>query len=115
MKKTLAEHSPELLLEWHPTKNTNVTPHSISCGSAQNVWWLCAEGHEWKATINHRTQGRGCPECAQIKRSMSKRKNIVEKRGSLADKNPELALEWHPTKNGDLTPYGISSNSPERV
>ena len=23
---------------------------------------------------------------------------------SLADINPEVAIEWHPTKNGELTP-----------
>lgn len=112
---SLAEHNPEILAEWHPTKNTAITPQSISYGSAMKVWWICKEGHEWEATPNHRTRGRGCPECANLHRAITKRKNIVAKRGSLADKNPELAHEWHPTKNGALTPHDISVNSPERV
>ena len=29
----------------------------------------------------------------------------------LATKNPELAKEWHPMKNGDLTPYNVTENS----
>lgn len=29
----------------------------------------------------------------------------------LATKNPELAKEWHPTLNGDLTPYDFTSGS----
>jgi len=27
---------------------------------------------------------------------------------SIADKAPELVKEWHPTKNGDKTPYIVS-------
>ena len=30
---------------------------------------------------------------------------------SLAEVNPELAKQWHPSKNGDLTPYDVSSDS----
>ena len=112
---SLAEHNPELLSEWHPTKNIDVMPKEISYGSAVKVWWICEKGHEWEATPNHRTRGRGCPECAKAQRAITKRKNIVENRGSLAEKNPELAREWNPTKNGTLTPYDISVNSPERV
>ena len=112
---SLAEHNPEILAEWHPTKNTAITPQNISYGSAVKVWWKCSCGHEWEATPNHRTQGRGCPECAKIQRATTKRKNIVSKRGSLADKNPDLAREWHPIKNGALSPHDISVNSPERV
>ncbi|MBQ3015691.1 MAG: hypothetical protein IJD79_02815 [Clostridia bacterium] len=112
---SLAEHNPGLLSEWHPTKNTAITPQNISYGSAIKVWWKCSCGHEWEATPNHRSRGRGCPECAKNQRAITKRKNIVATRGSLADKNPDLAREWHPTKNGTLTPYDISVNSPERV
>ena len=112
---SLAEHSPELLAEWHSAKNADIAPQSISYGSAIKVWWICEKGHEWEAAPNHRTQGRGCPECAKIQRTITKRKNIVAKRGSLAENNPDLAREWHPTKNGKLTPYDISVNSPERV
>ena len=112
---SLAEQSPELLTEWHPAKNIGISPQEISYGSSRKVWWICANGHEWEATPNHRTRGRGCPECAKIQRAKTKRKNIVAKRGSLADKNPALAREWHPVKNGTLTPYDISVNSPERV
>lgn len=49
---SLAEHSPELLSEWHPTKNTDIRPQEISYGSAVKVWWKCAFGHEWQASPN---------------------------------------------------------------
>ncbi len=33
------------------------------------------------------------------------------KTGSLAETNPSLAAEWHPTKNMEVTPYMVSPNS----
>lgn len=112
---SLAEHSPELLSEWHPTKNTDIRPQEISYGSAVKVWWKCAFGHEWQASPNGRTRGSGCPECAKLQRMRTKIKNIVINGGSLAVKNPDLAREWHPTKNGALTPHDVSINSSRKV
>ena len=34
---------------------------------------------------------------------------------SLKDKYPELAKEWHPTKNGSLTPEQVTAGSKKRV
>ena len=34
---------------------------------------------------------------------------------SLAEVNPELAKEWHPTKNGELTPFDFSYGSANKV
>ena len=33
----------------------------------------------------------------------------------LANLNPKLAAEWHPTKNGDLTPSDVTANSTKKV
>ncbi|MBE6544039.1 MAG: hypothetical protein E7675_06520 [Ruminococcaceae bacterium] len=112
---SLAEYNPAILVEWHPTKNSDFTPQSISYGSAIKIWWVCAKGHEWEATPNTRTRGRGCPECAKQQRAITKRNSIIAKRGSLASRNPILASEWHPTKNGILTPHDITPNSSEKV
>ena len=86
---SLAEHNPELVEEWDFEKNIDITPESISYGSAKKVHWKCKEGHTWEATPNDRTRGKGCPFCAQIQRAKTKRKNIVAKRGSLAENNTE--------------------------
>ena len=29
--------------------------------------------------------------------------------------NPELSKQWHPTKNGDLTPYDVTTNSHKKI
>jgi len=112
---SLADHNPELVLEWNSIQNEGVTPQTISYGSAKKVSWKCAQGHEWDASPNDRSRGRGCPECAKIQRAITKRKTIVAKYGSLADNNPELARQWHPTRNRPLTANDISANSAERV
>ncbi|MBQ2118039.1 MAG: zinc-ribbon domain-containing protein [Clostridia bacterium] len=59
---------PDLVKEWHPTKNAPLTPEQITKGSHKKVWWKCANGHEWQATVKSRTLGGcGCPECAKKK------------------------------------------------
>ncbi len=55
---------PELLLEWDNERNTDLLPDMFTVGSSKKVWWKCSIcGHEWKATISSRTQGRKCPIC----------------------------------------------------
>jgi very-short-patch-repair endonuclease len=56
---------PHIAKEWHPTKNGDLVPEQFAGGSKQKVWWLCPIGHEYQATINHRTHpdGTGCPIC----------------------------------------------------
>ena len=34
---------------------------------------------------------------------------------SLAEVNPELAKEWHPSKNEELTPFGVTTGSKEKI
>ena len=115
--KRYVSDNAQLMVEWDYEKNNllGYDPQKITFGSAIKVWWRCENNHKWEASPNHRSNGRGCPECAQIQRFISKRKNIVARRGSLAINNPNLARQWHPIKNAPLTPSDISVNSPERV
>lgn len=52
-----------LLDEWNYERNGSLKPEMFSAGSNKKVWWKCKHGHEWKATIKHRTNGRGCRMC----------------------------------------------------
>lgn len=68
-KKVLADENslavayPQLVSEWHPTKNTKL-PTEVSPSSGYRAWWQCPKGHEWDATIYHRAQVlTGCPDC----------------------------------------------------
>ena len=104
----LATLNPKLAREWHPTKNGKLTPNNVVPGSYKKVWWKCPKGddHEWRTSVECRSNGTGCPICSNRK---------VVKSNCLATLNPRLAKEWHPTKNGDLTPKDVTSSSGKKV
>jgi hypothetical protein len=96
---------PHLLAEWHLTKNGDLFPDEVSYGSRKRIWWKCSKGpdHEWCVSPSNRTsRGRGCPFCAN---------RAVSATNSLASLAPEIAREWHPTKNSELTPDRIVAKS----
>jgi len=99
---------PDVAKEWHRTKNGKRKPSEFISGSKKKVWWKCTkvDDHEWEATITNRTHGSGCPFCARRKSS---------KDNCLADLNPDLAKQWHPTKNGDLKPTHVTCGSAKKV
>lgn len=62
--KNLEKIDPDLAKEWHPTKNGKLKPTDVLPYSEQKVWWQCRRGHEWKASISNRYQGRNCQQCS---------------------------------------------------
>ena len=111
----LTTTNPELLDEWDYSKNTGIKPTNITAGCNRKVWWKCAMGHEWQASINHRTRCRGCPFCsAKIGAQKAKRTRLSNK-GSLFDTNPELIEEWNYQKNKDLDPNNFMAGSHVKV
>lgn len=99
---------PEIAKEWHPTKNGNLKPENIKYASNDKVWWICSHGHEYKQAINLKTlRGSGCTICSSHR--------VLPKFNDLAAKYPEIAKEWHPTKNGDLKPADVLSKSKQVV
>ena len=105
-ENSLATNFPELIEEWNTEKNGNLTPDDVIAGSKKKAWWKCGKGHEWQAQIGSRTRGRGCPICSGTK---------VIKETSLAKIRPDIAAEWHPTKNKGLTPEQIAPQSSKKV
>ncbi|HUV84587.1 MAG TPA: zinc-ribbon domain-containing protein [Methanosarcinales archaeon] len=99
---SLALCNPKLASEWHPTKNGNLTPYDVTKKSGRTVWWTCSQGHSWQAKVLTRSYGHGCPYCSG---------RYAIKENSLAICNPKLASEWHPTKNGNLTPCDVTRGS----
>lgn len=97
---------PALAQEWHPARNAALTPKDVTPGSNKKVWWLCRKGHEWQAVINSRSTGLGCPYCSRKK---------VNEENCLATVRPELAKEWHPTRNLPLTPKDVVPGSNKNI
>ncbi len=115
VKRSLAETHPDIARQWHPTKNLPLTPEDVTYGSSRKAWWVCDKSHEWKTTVRSRTQGSGCPECYADIRGDKIAKGALRKRGSLADNHPDIARQWHPTKNLPLTPNDVSPGSKKKA
>lgn len=115
--------NPELAVQWHPTKNGELKPTQVTANSNKKVWWLFSYdipidypiehlrgkhfNFEWQASISKRNVGHDCPFfCGQA---------VCEGFNDLRTVNPELAKQWHPTKNGDLKPTQVTTNSTKRV
>ncbi len=102
----LATTHPALLQEWDDEKNT-LSPLEITAGTTRKIWWRCEKGHQWQATVASRVKGTGCPVCAG--------KVIVPGENDLNTHFPHIAAQWHPTKNGSLTPENCSPSSNRKV
>ena len=70
---------------WDPTTDTR--------GSKFKGTWKCPFGHTWVASVNSRSQGRGCPVCSNHQ--------VSEGFNDLASKYPDIAAEalgWNPSE-----------------
>lgn len=103
---SLADVHPAIATEWDVRRNGNLSPKDVCYSSMKEVWWKCYEGpdHRWKCAINARTRavGGGCPFCAGLRVSVT---------NSLASICPQVAAEWHKTKNKKLTPASVVAYS----
>ena len=103
----LASRFPDLAAQWHPDKNGGELPDRVTTRSGKCVWWRCERGHAWRATVASRTSGGGCPFCAG--------KRVLIGFNDLASVHQDLAKQWHPLKNGHLTPYHVTAGSGKKV
>ena len=63
----LASKQKELVSEWNYEKNRDL-PNNYHEYSNKKVWWKCQNcGYEWRASINNRSQGKGCPKCSGMR------------------------------------------------
>lgn len=101
---------PELFYEWNFEKNDELglDVHKETKGTRKVAWWNCPKCKTpydmpiVSRVPSPRRKESNCPYCA------GKRINHTN---SLAALYPELAEEWHPTKNGELTPHQIAPHS----
>ena len=99
----LASQYPDLAAQWHPTRNGDLTPDQVLCGSNRRVWWQCPQGHQWSAIVKSRTEGAGCPYCAS--------RQVSAGFNDLAARFPHLAQQWDRARNGAMTPETVSPYS----
>jgi hypothetical protein len=82
------------------------TPKQVVAGSHTKFWWRCEHNHAWFTTSKNRLKGQGCGVCNN--------RRIDQGVNDLASTHPELAGEWHPTRNLPLTPNDIFAGSPKK-
>lgn len=98
----LVSDYPELVRQWSE-KNGLLKPEKVTMGSNRKVWWVCEKGHEWQATVRSRVSGAGCPICSG--------REPWKGHDDLATTHPQLVKQWHPYKNGRLTPEKVKAGS----
>jgi hypothetical protein len=93
-------------LYWHPDNLKN--PDDYSPHSNKRLLWQCPieKDHQWVTTVGKISIGGGCPFCAGRKIALS---------NCLAITHPEIAAEWHLSKNGVLTPYEVGLGQSKKV
>ena len=106
-KPSLRETRPDLAREWHPEKNGELAPDDVTASSRRRVWWLGACGHEWDGRVFDRARAKGCPYCSG--------KRVLAGFNDLSTTHPDLAAQWHPEKNGALSPSGVTAGSKKRA
>lgn len=97
---------PDLARQWHPTKNGATGPMDVTPGSGKKIWWLCAQGHWWLATVADRVGGSGCSYCRKLQKTAGHR---------MAEVKPELLQEWHISRNKDINAREVSCNHSDRL
>lgn len=97
----LIDSHPEIAQQFS-FKNDFPLQHVLK-NSNQKFIWKCKQGHEWEATVQARTSRNSkCPFCSN--------KRVVKGVNDFATLYPEIAKEWHPSKNSKR-PYEIKSKS----
>ena len=73
--------APHLTPEW--SEKNELSPSNFLVRSNKKAWWQCECGYEWEATINSRTGGTGCPDCA------------TQRSGGVQKRHPTLTESQH--------------------
>lgn len=100
--------APDIAAEWDTEKNGK-GPDGIVAFSARPAWWRCpvSADHVWMTSPNQRvSRGTACPFCAGRR---------VSPTNSLATVAPDIAREWHPTRNRALKATDVVAGSQKRV
>lgn len=104
-------HSIENIKLWCKLNNKTFELKSdVFIGVNDKLEWVCLKEtcsgnfeSEWHVIF---TNGSGCPYCTGHK---------VNINNCLATLYPEIAKEWHPSKNGELTPFEVTKATPKKA
>ena len=116
----LKDNRPDLIDEIDDSKmNLNIDYSLLQTRDGKTkISWKCSRcGYRWITTAYSRTvNGTGCPSCSHSQAIRERNEQQMQReQSSLQNKFPKIAKEWHPTKNGSLTPSMVSYGSTQKV
>ena len=106
-KTDLATLAPNVAAEWDDVRNGDLTPSGVTVSAGRVAFWLCPLGHSYRAKVASRTRGVGCPYCTGTR--------VLPNFNDLLSRSPDIAAQWHPTKNAPLLPSEVTWRSGKRV
>ena len=91
---------PEVMKFFDRQKNKGINPRDVKSNTL--IHWRCqkSDDHKWRKSFTKQHHQRFCPFCNNRK---------VSKTNCLATLYPDLAKEFHKTKNGKSTPRTVSA------
>ena len=114
----MKDECPDVYKEVHPSRNPGIDVSSLTCGSTQELVWLCTRGtrpdgckceHAWKITVATRCKKRnpsGCPFCSRRATCLCI---------SVATLYPGLMQYWCAALNSDVDPEATGALSTKVV
>jgi hypothetical protein len=105
----LANQFPAIAAEWHGENNGSLQPSEVVATSSRVAWWHCRRDprHVWRVSVRDRTRDlSSCPFCSNDRVCGS---------NSLEATQPQVAAEWHPSRNESLRSDQVTPGSAKRV
>jgi formylmethanofuran dehydrogenase subunit E len=108
--ESVADRS-NLIALWDWEKNTR-DPHDLSAKSGIEVFWKCPDCQTtWKdKPCNRYDLLPHCMRCSMRIHNNRRNERAIAEGGTWGANHPRLAKQWHPTLNGDITPFDITPN-----
>jgi hypothetical protein len=94
---SIAKARPSIVPLWNTEKNGTLSPTTIDATHTGNTWWRCPKGHDFQRSPLLMIRDSSCPVCAVAAKS-------------LAVVSPSAAAEWHPQRNGEMTPSQVGAD-----
>ena len=95
---------PKIVLMWNYKKNI-LKPDEVYARSTKRFWWICKKKHVFQKEVYQMVKQKGfCGGCGTEE---GRYFTFLTKENSLEFRYPELAKEWHPTKNKPLEPKDV--------
>ncbi|PEF81414.1 zinc-ribbon domain-containing protein [Bacillus toyonensis] len=116
MENSLQVKYPEIASLWNGELNNGISPEHVTIGVKGKYWWNCPScNNTFQRTPHQLTKSKLCTNCSNQKGAENRIQTLIQKSGSLLEKYPDIAKEWHPEKNNPLIASNVTPSSAQIV